>query len=293
MKSTIDLNLLKVLPLLNQHRKLKEVARVLGKSEASVSKYLARLREQFDDELFSLDAYNGYEPTAYMLSILPSIDNSLETLDNIVDRTPFDPLTVTRTITITWTPFAQFFLGHLMVKRLTQTFPNASFRIITWNDNAPKNILDEKIDLGFHLFNDLLPKSIYQQKISHRDLVLITPASLKHLSLEQVLALPFVLPVLPDWQELKPAWLRVLEEKEIELDIVAYLDNFSSIFKAIELIQGATITTEPPTEMPGYTFKKIDAFYNETPPGVALVKLKNRHNALHQTLIEIIKEILP
>ena len=39
MKSGIDLNLLVVLVLLNEHRQLKLVAKALGKTESAVSKY--------------------------------------------------------------------------------------------------------------------------------------------------------------------------------------------------------------------------------------------------------------
>ncbi|NAW54271.1 LysR family transcriptional regulator, partial [Vibrio sp. V41_P2S12T139] len=43
MNKDLDLNLLKILVLLDKHRQLKPVAKAMGKSEASISKYLARL----------------------------------------------------------------------------------------------------------------------------------------------------------------------------------------------------------------------------------------------------------
>ncbi|MEF1270825.1 LysR family transcriptional regulator [Vibrio campbellii] len=99
MNKDLDLNLLKILVLLERHRQLKPVAKALGKSEASISKYLTRLRTQLEDELFIRHAHH-FEPTHYLKRKLPEITNALDQLETCLIRREFDPLSYDRSITI-------------------------------------------------------------------------------------------------------------------------------------------------------------------------------------------------
>ncbi len=88
MNQALDLNLLKVLVLINKHRQLRPVAKALGKTESAVSKYLSKLRLQLDDQLFVRGAHH-LEPTEFTLKLLPQISAGLDLLDNAIARQEF------------------------------------------------------------------------------------------------------------------------------------------------------------------------------------------------------------
>ncbi len=95
MNKDLDLNLLKILVLLERHRQLKPVAKALGKSEASISKYLTRLRTQLEDELFIRHAHH-FEPTDYLKRKLPEITDALGQLESCLVRPVSSTLSRTR-----------------------------------------------------------------------------------------------------------------------------------------------------------------------------------------------------
>lgn len=285
MKSNLDLNLLKVLPLLYQHKRLKEVARILGKSEASVSKYLSRLREQFDNELFTLTAQNGYEPTPFMVSILPELENTLSSLDTLIDTTGFKPEKVEDEITIALPQHVQFFVGHRILRHLKETFLNASFRIVSWDDDSPKQILDGNIDIGIQLFSSELSKALYQKVIGKVGFSIVVPDRLAHLSLEETYQLPFIIPVIKGWQYREAAQLALIEKSGIRLDTIAHIDGIGNILKSIDDMDGATVIVTPTEEIEGFTVKKLSLPMDTAPPVVAVVKTSNRNNPFHQHLI--------
>ncbi len=64
--------------------------KAMGKSEASISKYLARLRLQLNDELFIRHPHH-MEPTDYLKRQLPKIADALEKLETCLISGEFEP----------------------------------------------------------------------------------------------------------------------------------------------------------------------------------------------------------
>ncbi len=293
MKSTLDLNLLKVLTLLYSHRRLKSVAKILGKSEASVSKYLARLREQFDDELFTLDNQNGYEPTPFMESILPEIEHGLELLDITISKKAFDPCSVTRTIVVAFPQYSQFYAGHVLLKRLMKHFPNARIQFASWDHDTPDKILSEEIDLGIQLFNSELPKSLYQYPLGQFKYSIIVPEHLSHLSFEEACKLPFVVAPIKGWQYADAAKHIMKEHFGFDINIVANIDNISCVFNSIREISGATILAETDELLDGFCSYPVNIDPSYLPKVMSIMKTKNRRNPLHQYLMEELIATIP
>lgn len=293
MKSTLDLNLLKVLTLLYSHRRLKSVAKILDKSEGSVSKYLTRLREQFDDELFTLDSQNGYEPTPFMESILPEIEHGLELLDVSVNKKTFDPSTVTRTLVVAFPQYSQFYSGHLLLKRLMKRFPNARIQFSSWDHDTPEKILSEEIDLGIQLFNSELPKSLYQYPLGQFKYSIIVPEHLSHLSFEEACRLPFVVAPIKGWQYADAANVLMKEHFGVDINIVANIDNISCVFNSIREIDGATVLVETGELLEGFFSYPLNDVTNSFPKVMSVMKTKNRRNPLHQHLVEELMATMP
>ncbi|MCV5233369.1 LysR family transcriptional regulator, partial [Escherichia coli] len=75
------------------------VAKAMGKSEASISKYLARLRLQLNDELFIRHPHH-MEPTDYLKRQLPKIADALEKLETCLISGEFEPENYEKDITV-------------------------------------------------------------------------------------------------------------------------------------------------------------------------------------------------
>lgn len=97
--SHLDIRLrdLEVLGIALRERSLSRTADVLGTSQPTVSKVLARLRRQFDDPLF-VRAGNEMHPTPRAMEIEGSLRGLLAMADDLVRSTrAFDPATSNRT----------------------------------------------------------------------------------------------------------------------------------------------------------------------------------------------------
>ncbi|WP_367990088.1 LysR family transcriptional regulator [Vibrio sp. NTOU-M3] len=287
MKSQLDLNLLKVLTLLDQYRHLKPVAKSLGKTESAVSKQLAKLREQLGDPLFVRGAHE-FEPTEYTLQLLPKISEGMQLIDTALTREAFDPKSHKKEIVIALPDIAQCMRGDQILIDLLATFPNAPIKLTSWHDLTSKHILEDRIDLGIHYFNEGQTKTIYQQPVSTYRGMIVTPASLSHLSLEEKLKLPFVLMEMKGWLSNKAVTKQALVAAGYDIKKIATVDSTSCLFKTIEQLGCATLFP--------YAHHLPDNVVGEELPEsvqrncklsiVANYKLANRGNPLHQLLIK-------
>ncbi|MEZ9702759.1 LysR family transcriptional regulator [Vibrio sp. 10N.261.46.E12] len=79
---TRDLNLLRLILVLNETRQTVSAAKALNVSQPTISVMLRKLREQFDDELFVRDKAR-LEPTPKCLKLIETLPLLLEQLDNL------------------------------------------------------------------------------------------------------------------------------------------------------------------------------------------------------------------
>jgi DNA-binding transcriptional LysR family regulator len=293
MKSEIDLNLLKVLPLLYEHKKLKSVAKLLDKSEASVSKYLARLREQFDDPLFFLDPHTGYEPTPLMMEILPQLESGLDHLNNTLTRRPFSPEQYTKPIVLALPQFSQYYAGHHVIKIVREHFPKSLLTVVSWDEDTPQKILQGQIDLGFHFFNEGSPKALYQKPLGKIKFVIVIPERLSMLPREEVYTLPFILPQATGWSAELPFKEMINKALNGQLNIVAQVDNITSLLKSVNEIGAATIMTSIDQAIPGFHTIDLDIPIEQIPPSCAMYCNRNRYSVFHQHLTNILLPLFP
>lgn len=96
----IDLNLLVVLDAILNEMNLTRAGEVVGMSQPAVSGALARLRQQFDDELLERKG-RKYQLTALAESLKPSVTEAMLEIRRTFDLLPtFDAATSTRTFYI-------------------------------------------------------------------------------------------------------------------------------------------------------------------------------------------------
>lgn len=295
MKSQLDLNLLKVLLLLDKHRQLKPVAKALGKTESAVSKHLSKLREQLGDQLFVRGALE-YEPTDFTVSLLPQLSQGLDLINDAVQKNEFNPLTYDKRISIALPSLAQYLIGKDLVIELRETFPKALIHITTWCDTSVEEILSDSLDVGVQYFNADMTKVIHQKHIGRYYGGIV--CSTKHCSktLEQKLAMPYILMEMKGWQHSKAATKFALEKHDIYINKVAIVDNITSLFQLLETTDCATLLpiTRHLEKRDDYCVSVLPQHLQSEHPQsvVANYKLVNQNSPLHQILVNVIKRHL-
>lgn len=293
MNKDLDLNLLKILVLIERHRQLKPVAKELGKSEASISKYLARLRQQFNDELFIRHPHH-FEPTEFLTRQLPEIAEALERLDRCLTQNEFNPESYQKRITISLPQVAQYAFGHWLAMELISIFPNAPITITTGNEHTVEDILLGKVDVQLHYFNEELPKSIYQHFLGKFPPVVVVSESSGITTLEQAAELPFVMLGLVGWKESTQIARRVMEEQGLTVNLLATFDNVNAVLNLVREM-GAASVLHLQSPIKGYRFIPIpESYYLAGWPKVVLqMKQSHRHDAMHQLLTDAIAKYIP
>ncbi|MEX0332847.1 LysR family transcriptional regulator [Vibrio tubiashii] len=295
MKSQLDLNLLKVLPLLEKHRQLKPVANELGKTESAVSKHLAKLREQLGDQLFVRGAFE-FEPTEYTLNLLPKITKGLNLIDDAVQPVDLDPMTYDQPIVLALPSLAQYLIGKSLLLDLLETFPKAEIQITTWSDSSVEKIHDESIDIGVQYFNDEQVKTIYQHHLGKYKGAIVCAEKYQHRTLDEKLDMPYVLMEMKGWQDKKAVIKRTLESNGVKINKVATVDDMTCLFEMLCEMECATL-------LPATSHLKARTDYNVTvlPENlqleqplsiVANYKLVNHDNPLHRLLVKKLKQHL-
>lgn len=131
--TTLDFSLLQVFQALMRERQVTRVASVLGLSQPSISRSLARLRTHFDDPLF-VRTQRAMEPTPCALEVAPVVDELLNLYHaQLTRRHSFDPAVSRRTFRI-----AASEVGHMML------LP----RIVPLLETAAPQITLEALPLG-------------------------------------------------------------------------------------------------------------------------------------------------
>ncbi len=293
MNKELDLNLLKILVLLDKHRQLKPVAKALGKSEASISKYLARLRQQLNDELFIRHPHH-LEPTEFLARQLPEITDALEQLERCLVSSEFRPENYDKDITVSLPQVAQYSFGHLLAKELIEIFPKAHITITTNNEHTVEDILFGKVDVQLHYFNDELPKSIYQRFVGYAPTIVVVSEESGVTTLEQAAELPFVMFGLIGWKEREQLAKRAMEDKGLTVNRVATFDNVNALLQFVKETGAAGILHDFQSPIEGYRFIPIPESYFENgwPKVVAQMKQIHRHDAMHQILTDAIAKYM-
>ncbi len=295
MKSQLDLNLLKVLTLLDKHRQLKPVAKELGKTESAVSKYFAKLREQLGDPLFVRGAHE-YEPTDYALQLLPVVRQGLDLIDGAVRKEDFDPLTYDEPIYIALPSVVQFLIGSDLLIDLITTFPNAEINITSWGDNSVQDIFEGNIDLGVQYFNPEVNKVIYQCHLGKCDGAILCSSKYAERTIEEKLKMPVIIMEMKGWQEKKAAIKLALESNGYEVRKLATVDNIKCLFELLNKLECTTFmpllkSLEDKSDI-NVTVLPQCLELEQLPSVVAYLKLVNQSSPLHQLLISKIKQHL-
>ncbi|CAH2394236.1 Nodulation protein D 1 [Mesorhizobium metallidurans STM 2683] len=149
----LDLNLLVVLDALLAERNLSAAAHRINLSQPAMSAAVARLRDFFGDELFSM---NGRERilTSRAVALGPAVrDALLRIQSSIISSDPFDPNRSDRRFRIIISDFATLVFFEKVVERVAREAPAVTFELLPLDDNP--NELLRRGDIDFVILPDM------------------------------------------------------------------------------------------------------------------------------------------
>ncbi|MCW8327446.1 LysR family transcriptional regulator [Photobacterium sp. SDRW27] len=200
---TKDLNLLRLLIVLNEERQTILAAKRMNLSQPTISVMLKKLRDQFNDPLFVRDR-NQLEPTVKCRQLLQQVPVLLEQLDALyVDKDNWDISKVNGEINLLFSPPLMSVLAAPIVSKLTELAPNVTVQCYQWGYNAIADLEAKKASWGIGYLPIETNKNIIQKDIGSDQMILIMRKGhpLSSNILEEILQYPLCINIVPGVSE--------------------------------------------------------------------------------------------
>jgi DNA-binding transcriptional LysR family regulator len=126
----IDLNLLIALQVMLEERNVSRAAERLFITQPAMSKTLSRLREVFDDPLFTRSSH-GMRPTPRALDLAAELETVLQGIQQLLAGHDFDPGVYRGEITIAISEYIGVWLLPPLINRLAFLAPRLTVKTIT------------------------------------------------------------------------------------------------------------------------------------------------------------------
>ena len=159
-----DLNLLRLFDILYEERSVTRAAARLSLTQSAVSHALSRLRDAFEDDLFTRGP-GGLLPTARATELAPRIHDILVTIRDAFATAGFDPATSERNFTVAGGQYFARLIFPQLVAQARAVAPNVVLRLVAV-DQALSDDLDEGIvDLAVGAFEKVAARFLSQPLI--------------------------------------------------------------------------------------------------------------------------------
>ena len=151
----LDLNLLRVFQAIDAERNVTRAASRLGVTQSAASNALARLRLEFQDDLFQRTP-TGMQPTALARELAGPIGAALDAVRSAVElNRPFHPATARDEFVVGVSDFAEFVLAPPLVASMQERAPGVSLVFRHADREVALTLLDQD---RAHLAIGILPE---------------------------------------------------------------------------------------------------------------------------------------
>ncbi len=156
----LDATLLLVFQTAMETRKLGEVAVRLGLTPSAISHALTRLRDIFEDQLFTRQ-HDGVTPTRRAIELQPNISDALVALRNSFTVAPFNPATIERTFRIAALDYAIVIIGPGIIRAITERAPGVRLSFVTLGRaESLEAVLRGQLDVSIGVFPQVEEKLV-------------------------------------------------------------------------------------------------------------------------------------
>ncbi|MBV7262303.1 LysR family transcriptional regulator [Photobacterium sp. WH77] len=166
---TLDLNLMRLLKAVVDHKSIKVAAAQLGISQPSASRGVARLKTTFNDPLFVRKPH-GVEPSPMALRLAEEFDNILAPIAKVLHEfEDFSALAYDGQLSLVIDPYLLDEQGARLLSGCYQAFPRATFSFSSWNNNSQGEMLEGMhdyciLDQETELSNDIYMRPLFTEK---------------------------------------------------------------------------------------------------------------------------------
>ncbi|MGD8234004.1 LysR family transcriptional regulator [Vibrio sp. TRT 1302] len=235
MKKIENLHLLYTLLAVYQTQSLSLAGQRLGKTTSSVSKDIAKLREQLEDPLF-VRSDNKMIPTEYVKSVAPQIDIMLRDIRyTLASKNTISSEQYRKPIRAAVTHILMELYGDEISLQLHKQFPNTSIELFTWDSKTNQQIQNEELDFGIHLNLVSHPGKVKYKRIIESELVVICPIEDTGKTLAQLtLKNDFMFLRLKDWNDVETNLNNIANKHGFTFNFFPCItDNLNSAMKLV------------------------------------------------------------
>ena len=167
----IDLNLLVVFHEVFQQRQISSVAKKLSLSQPAVSNALARLRKNFDDELFVRTA-QGMQPTPLAVQLSEPIASALTSITQALNQHEvFDAMLSKRHFKIAMTDVGELYFMPKLIELCRTLAPQIKLSTVRANSIDIKTEMETgRVDLAIGAFDEI-SGALYQRRLFKQNYV--------------------------------------------------------------------------------------------------------------------------
>jgi DNA-binding transcriptional LysR family regulator len=170
-----DLKLLHLFELMCSTHSVTRSAEQLGQSQPTISIWLGRLRQQFDDPLF-VRTPSGMQPTPRAQALRPLVQDALEALRQIHTQAPrFDPATTTRRFRICMTDASYVTVLPDLLTKVRALAPHAQLAATGIGEDTARALESGEADLALGYVPGL-ESGFYQQTLYPEDWICLSHA---------------------------------------------------------------------------------------------------------------------
>jgi DNA-binding transcriptional LysR family regulator len=148
--SRIDLNLLIALQVMLEECNVSRAAERLFITQPAMSKTLSRLREVFDDPLFTRSSH-GMRPTPRALELASDLESVLQDIRSLLAGQDFDPGAYQGELTIAISEYIGVWLLPRLMQRLAFLAPHLTLKSITRVEHQLQQLALGELDFTVHI----------------------------------------------------------------------------------------------------------------------------------------------
>lgn len=232
---TKDLNLLRLILVLNETRQTVSAAKALKVSQPTISVMLRKLREQFDDELFVRDK-TKLEPTPKCIELIETLPALLEQIDNLYIPSEEWTLGDLKGEVQIMLPSPLIVpIGVPLLKKLTLEAPQVTFQCVPWLDNGVQTLETDRASWGVSYLPMEVNKTLTEKSLGFDRFMLVLRADhpLQGSALDDVLKYPLCVNVIPGYIQASKAEM-LIKKYDLDKNIAIRSNNMSLILEMIK-----------------------------------------------------------
>jgi DNA-binding transcriptional LysR family regulator len=202
----IDLNLLIALHILVQEKNVSRAAKRLHITQPAMSKTLSRLRDVFNDPLFTRSSH-GMQPTPRAEDLSAELGTILTGIQHLVAGNRFDPRTHTGQVSLALSEYIGLALLPSLMKKLEAEAPRISLRVITRVEDQLEQLALGELDFAIHVSHSAYSEDYRVEQLGPSASTLLArvdhPLTRGVLSPERLAEYPLIRLYVPDLEKLE------------------------------------------------------------------------------------------